>query len=99
MHGPSPAQVKVLTILYWLLAAGEVVTIRDLARMTGTKSSHNMYEHLGRLQKKGYVTWERGKAATYRVTEKGADFMRQRVVRVEESALSELARMAVLERA
>lgn len=42
-------------------------TVRELASMVGIKSSSTLYGHLQRLEKKGYITREKGKARTIRL--------------------------------
>ncbi|WPX08144.1 winged helix-turn-helix transcriptional regulator [Caldicellulosiruptor danielii] len=51
-------------ITNYIKEKGYPPTIRELAEMVGIKSSSTLHGHLLRLEKKGYITREKGKPRT-----------------------------------
>ena len=65
MQGLTERQQQILNaITGYINEKGYSPTIRELADMVGIKSSSTLHGHLQRLEKKGYITKERGKPRT-----------------------------------
>jgi SOS-response transcriptional repressor LexA len=71
--GSAPATERQLAILeiikQFTKERGFSPTLRELAEITGIKSSNGVEDHLKRLRKRGLVTWEKYKSRTLRVVD------------------------------
>ncbi len=68
IYDPSPAQARVLAILNEFVAShGVPPTIRELCSLAGFRSTNAATCHLVALERKGLVSWDRGKARTIAV--------------------------------
>lgn len=69
MQGLTERQQQILNaIAGYISEKGYSPTVREIANMVGIKSLSTMHAHLQRLEKKGYITKERGKPRTIVVT-------------------------------
>ncbi|ADQ06151.1 transcriptional repressor, LexA family [Caldicellulosiruptor hydrothermalis 108] len=65
MQGLTERQQQILyAITSYINEKGYPPTVRELADMVGIKSSSTLHGHLKRLEKKGYITKEKGKPRT-----------------------------------
>lgn len=65
MQGLTERQQQILNaITSYINEKGYPPTVRELADMVGIKSSSTLHGHLQRLEKKGYITKEKGKPRT-----------------------------------
>lgn len=68
MQGLTERQQQILNaIASYVNEKGYSPTVREIADMVGIKSSSTLHAHLQRLEKKGYITKERGKPRTITV--------------------------------
>jgi len=66
----SPERMRYLRAVVELAPPGYATTIREIRTRTG-RQNVAIYEALQRLERDGFVTWERNKGRTIRPTEQG----------------------------
>lgn len=69
----TDCQAEVLSVIARLIEQeGYPPTFREIARALGC-SPKNAHEQVGRLKKKNYLTYEPGRARTFKLTAKGKE--------------------------
>jgi DNA-binding MarR family transcriptional regulator len=67
---PTETQTRVLRIIAARIRKGRLPSLREVAKAFGS-SLHNIEDHMMRLERKGMVSWEGGKARTIQLTAAG----------------------------